>query len=251
MQTKEYTFIKKNGQSVRGRMLFPKGADEHEKNLTVLIFSHGFGGNFRNLIDYGKRFSMSGICCFLYDFCGGGPESSSDGTMLEMTVRTEAEDLKTVIEGIRSLPYADPEKIFLLGESQGGYVSALTAGEIPEKIHGLVLWYPAFVLQDDAIQTVAEGKADGDERFGLPISGEFIKTAVDTDIYHILAGYRKKVKILHGDQDEIVPLSYSRKALLYYDNAELQVIEGAGHGFAGEEQTAAIEATIAYIRSME
>ena len=44
----------------------------------------------------------------------------------------------------------DSDQLFIQGESQGGFVGAYVAAQIPEKIKGLILWYPAFVIPDDA-----------------------------------------------------------------------------------------------------
>lgn len=46
--------------------------------------------------------------------------------------------------------FVDTDHIFLLGASQGGMVSAITAAEHTKEIRGLMLLYPAFVLVDDA-----------------------------------------------------------------------------------------------------
>lgn len=46
--------------------------------------------------------------------------------------------------------------------------------------------------------------------------------------------------LIHGDEDAIVPLSYSQRAVDVYPSARLEVIEGAGHGFYGEDAQLAI-----------
>ena len=57
-----------------------------------------------------------------------------------MSVSTEISDLEVVIDYIKNNVF--PEKLFLYGESQGGFVSALT-GAKRKDISGLVLLYPA------------------------------------------------------------------------------------------------------------
>ena len=69
-----------------------------------------------------------------------------------MTVLTEAEDLTEVISQVQQMKNVDSDQLFIQGESQGGFVSAYVAAQIPEKIKGLILWYPAFVIPDDAKQ---------------------------------------------------------------------------------------------------
>lgn len=53
--------------------------------------------------------------------------------------------------------------------------------------------------------------------------------------------------LIHGDKDELVPISHSHRILEKFQEhqvpAELLVIEGAGHGFRGEDQKRVQEAT--------
>ena len=42
----------------------------------------------------------------------------------------------------------NPSRIYLLGSSQGGLVSALLADECPEDFAGMVLFYPAFNIPE-------------------------------------------------------------------------------------------------------
>lgn len=51
----------------------------------------------------------------------------------------------------------------------------------------------------------------------------------------------------HGDEDDIVPLSYSEKALGVYPSAELKVIHGGGHGFYGEDARQVTDYMLEYL----
>lgn len=53
-----------------------------------------------------------------------------------MTVFTEVKDLESVLSKARTLKRVDQNKIFLLGTSQGGLVSALTASKNSSKVRG-------------------------------------------------------------------------------------------------------------------
>lgn len=56
--------------------------------------------------------------------------------------------------------------------------------------------------------------------------------------------------LIHGDRDDLVPIAHSRKMLAAFKEqgvtAELIVIEGAGHGFRGDDNTRAQEAMVAW-----
>ena len=237
----ELTFTKENGSRIVGKVFRP---DDSGRKYPTAIFSHGFGSNYRELEHHGAGFSLHNINCVFFDFCGGGPETLSDGTMHEMTVLSEADDLFTVISAVRDLTYVDPEEIYLIGESMGGFVSAYVAAKIPNDIKGLVLWYPAFIIPEDARARYEAGKTTA---LGLPISPDYNKTAMEIDIYNLISNYKNPVKIIHGDEDTIVPIRYSEEALKYYDDASLIVFEGAGHSFEGKDSVRAREETVAFI----
>ncbi len=238
---KEFTFRKANGDRIAAKAFFP---EEHGKKYATAIFSHGFGSNYRELEHHGPGFVQAGLACVFFDFCGGGAQTKSDRTMREMTVLTEAEDLEAVIAAVKTLAFVDPARIVLVGESMGGFVSALVAARKPEEVQRLVLWYPAFIIPEDARARDAAGKTTA---LGMPISPAYNRTAMEIDIYGEIEKYKKPVKIIHGDEDPIVPLRYSEEALKHYENASLRVLPGAGHGFDGADSVTARELTVEFL----
>ncbi len=114
------------------------------------IFSHGFGGTHSVGAQYAEALAENGYVVYCFDFCGGSPSSRSDGSTLEMSIFTEQADLEAVISMMQELEYVDSNNLFLMGTSQGGAVSAITGAAHPDKIRGMVLLYPAFVLADQA-----------------------------------------------------------------------------------------------------
>lgn len=241
MKREEMTFVKKDGKTIRGCIYLP---ERTVQRFPLVIFCHGFGSNFRELMHHGEGFVEAGICCLFFDFCGGGPESLSDGAFEEMTVGTECEDLETVIGCVKELDYVDPKRIFLQGESMGGLVSALVAARRPEDIRALVLWYPAFGIPEGARKRYEAGER---EVFGLRLGEAFDREAMEIDVYGRIPAYRGPVLIIHGDQDPVVPLSYSQKALAVYGDAGLTVIPGAGHGYDGADSVTAREHSIRFV----
>ncbi|MCR5594920.1 MAG: alpha/beta fold hydrolase [Lachnospiraceae bacterium] len=242
MHTEDMTFIRSNGYKIAAKAFIPD--DVAKSSFPVVIFAHGFGGNYRELMHHGDGFAEAGIICLFFDFCGGGMKSLSDGQMSEMTVYTEIEDLKCVIEGLKNIDCVDKNRIFLQGESMGGFVSAYVASDLPKQIKAMVLWYPAFVIPDDAKKRC---EADDHTVFGMQISREYDLAAKDIDIFDKIQGYRGPVLIIHGDRDDIVPISYSHRAVELYKNAELVTMKGAGHGYDGEDSIRAREISVDFI----
>lgn len=238
----EMAFTKQNGMKIQGRMYLP---EEREEKLPLVIFCHGFGSNFRELMHHGDGFAQAGICCFFFDFCGGGRESLSDGTMEEMTVESECEDLENVIAHIKKLDYVDSGRIFLQGESMGGLVSALVAARHTDDIRALVLWYPAFSIPEDARRRYLAGE---NEVFGIVLGKEFDEQAMRIDVYGKISEFGKPVLLIHGTEDPVVSVGCSEKALSVYKDARLIRMPGAGHGYEGADSIAAREYSVAFVR---
>ena len=220
---------------------------EGEGPVPLVITCHGFGGNHYGALDYAAYFAAGGYAVFSLDFCGGGLWSNSDGTMLEMSVLTEAADLNAVIDSFRGDPrFSD---IFLRGESQGGFVASYVAAQRPDDITGLLLEYPAYVLQDDAERRrLPDGSFPEVSRLlGMRIGRIYSEDVTSFDIYELMAGYGGPVLILHGDRDLLVPMSYSERAVKAFPNAELVVMPGQGHGFLGTGRGEAKKRELAFM----
>ena len=61
------------------------------------------------------------------------------------------------------------------------------------------------------------------------------------DAFQEIARYGGPVLILHGTADKAVDCVNSKKALEYYKNVRLELIEGAGHGFFKDNSTRALQ----------
>lgn len=231
----EELILKNGDQDIYGMMLRP---DTDEEKYPALILSHGFGGNYRALQSMAQFFARAGYAAYVYDFIGGSATSKSgkaDGDMTGMSVLTEASDLSAVMDQIKELPYVDAENLFLLGQSQGGYVSAYVAAKRPEDVKALILMFPAFALQDDCWERHGsiENIPETEDFMNATLGAIYSKDAMSMDIYEEIGGYKGDVLICHGDNDQLVDLSYSERAADVYENADLHVYEGAGHGFGG------------------
>ena len=215
--------------------------------VPLVILSHGFGGNHAFCQAAADRFAANGFAAYSYDFCGGGFGSRSSGTMMDMSVLTEAADLNAVIDRFK----ADPRFscILLWGASQGGFVSAYVSASRPDDIKAAVLEFPAIVLQDDS---EARRQADGTfpetvSIMGVKVSRMYDEDATSFNLYDMLPQYPGPVLILHGDKDPIVPLRYSEKAAETFPDARLIVYPGQGHGFTGSAAQQALDAETAFL----
>lgn len=232
---------------IYGEIYLPRGAGE---NLPTVVFSHGLGGDIDSGTSYAEALAQAGYVVYCFEFCGGGG-SMSDGSSLDMSMLTEQADLEAVIGTLKEQDYVDSEHIFLMGASQGGAVSAITAAANRDEVAGAVLLYPAFVLVDD-VKEMFESLEDIPESYSflwMTVGCRYAADILDYDIYEAISGYDKDVLIIHGDNDGIVPLSYSERAAEVLPLAVLSVIPGAGHGFYGEEEETAVAYTLEYLGS--
>ena len=204
----------------------------------AVILSHGFLANSGMCRTYAQLLADSGYAAFTFDFCGGGLRNRSDGRSEDMTILTEVEDLRAVYQYVRSQPYVLPERISLLGCSQGGVVSAMAAKNLD--IEKLILLYPAVCIPDDAragkmmfYKFDPENIPDILGRLPMKLGGDYARTVIDMDIYDEISGFTGPVLYIHGTKDEIVDISYARKANACFPVCEYHEIEGAGHGFKG------------------
>lgn len=241
-------YASRDGNQIYGIAYIPQNAGEQ---MPAIIYSHGFGGSNQTGSAYAEAMAARGYVVYCFDFCGGSPGSRSDGSTLEMSMFTEQADLEAVLEMVQDLEFVDSDNIFLLGTSQGGAVSALAGAEHADEIRGMILLYPAFVLVDTAIGLfpTPDEIPETYHFMWMEVGRAYFEPLLGYDIYADIAAYGRDVLLIHGDADSIVPLSYSERALDAYPSARLEVIEGAGHGFYGENQETAIRYITDYCNS--
>lgn len=219
--------------NIYGVITAPQGYQNH--NLPIVILSPGFGNNLEFMSSrYADRLARLGFITYSFDFYGAYNGSRSGGTMLEMSPFTEVEDLTAIVNAMSEKPFVDKNNIFLMGYSQGGVVSAITASENNDKIKGLILMNAALVLFDDARAEFSSVDVIPDivHFRGATLGKIYFERSLNYDIYDILPDFNKKVLIIHGSNDNIVPINYAQRASTTYPNAQLEIIYGAGHIFS-------------------
>lgn len=239
-QTGEEVVIRNGEQRIYGVLSRPQ---QGARKQPVAIISHGFNGGHQFGKNYFETLNALGYQCYTFDFPGGSVYSKSDANTMHMSVRKEQKALNAIIDHFKQQPDVDADRIVLIGESQGGLVSALTAAGRPKDIHRLILIYPAFCIPDNWNEHYPDVAAipDTTRMWNVPLSRDYFMELRDMDPYTECVRYKKPVLIIHGDADPIVPIRYAERAEKTYKKAQLKVIEKAGHGFKPEEQKQARE----------
>lgn len=231
-----------DGQKLYGVIYKP---DDETGPFPTIIMSHGFNASADLWDRTARSMAESGYACCCFDFRGGNTLGRSDGSMLEMSILTEKADLSFVIGQILQQSFTDTSHLYLMGESLGGCVTAITAPDFVQSIRGIVLYYPALNLQE----TVKETYPSLDDIpgtgmiLGKKVGRIFYADAWKTDIFSIIKGYTGPVLLIHGSDDAIVDVSVSERASEIYANAQLIELAGEIHGFTTQgKETAALNA---------
>lgn len=241
--------VSRDGLNIHTQVYVPsKGTEPYP----LVIIGHGFGSSSAGTSGDALQLAEAGIAACVFDFCGGSRSGTgnSDGSTTNMSVLTEENDMQAVLDTLRAYSFVDSNNIFLMGHSQGGFVAALLAARIPDEIRGLILFYPALVIPDDA-RAMFSGKSDLPATYmhmGMELGRIYADDVWDMDAVAAVSSYPGDVLILHGDKDGLVPISYSQQAQKAYAHAQLMTLSGAGHGFFGPDYTYAIDATISFVK---
>ena len=253
---KESTFeCKREGLTIRGTEYRPEG-----DNLPIAILCHGFMAWQDTVRHYAILLAEMGYASYCFDFNGGSAmKNKSDGQTTDMSVLTEVRDLEVVIEHLRTLPYVNENEIFLMGCSQGGFVSALVAAKNKYPIQKLCLFYPALCIPDDArAGKMMAAKFDPDNvpeqlKCGPMKLGQcYVTDVIKMDPFREIKSYNGRVCIVHGTADKIVNIDYAKRAEEAYKSTKpedmeeeerirLHIIEGGGHAFSKKHDVIAME----------
>lgn len=223
--------------------------------LPAAIVCHGLGVTQDFARQYVNALAEIGYAVYSFDFCGGSISGSkSDGETTDMSVLTELEDLRAVIEYVKSLPYTD-DSLLLMGCSQGGFVSGITAARNPGLVDKLVLFFPAINIPDDArAGRMLMAKFDPEnipeiiDAVVMKLGRRFAADVIDMDSFAELKPYSGPVLIVHGTADQAVPVEYSKRLDEIYANSTLVLIENGDHGFTEEQDVIAIEKLVKFAK---
>lgn len=242
------------GKKIYGRFYIPEGTGV----FPLIVFSHELGKNTESGRPYAERLSEKGFAVYIFDFPGGsapGIENQSDGSSFEMSVLTELSDLESILKTVKKKDFVNPQKVFLLGASQGGLVSIIAACRHPADISGIILMYPALSAKVDAGIEQYQCKEDVPSDVSLfggwmHVGSRYIVDLWDIDFYRLLSTYTGKTLLLHGDKDRTVPLCYSEKAAELITDCEFHVIRNAKHAFSGDPFEEAVQYIIRFVERL-
>lgn len=221
--------IRNDNDLIYGLLYLPENMNYDQYPLVIL--SHGLSLNHTFMKSYAQKLQKEDIIAFIYDFRGGGYDSKSSGKISDMTIDSEKEDIKTVLDYLKEIECIDNNRIYLAGHSQGALVSSLAAVDLESQIEGLFLFAPAYVIPDDMTE---ENRRDKNVLNLMPehLGSKYIKSAKKINLYDDIKDFNKSVYIFHGKKDKRVPVKYAIEADNAYSNSKLIIYPDEEHRFS-------------------
>jgi len=240
---------------IHGFIDLPEGTG---RRPTVVV-CHGFKG----FMEWGffpalaELLTARGFVVVRFNFSGAGMEPGEDRvTDLESfrvhTFSREQADLHAVLDAVGSTLAPDrvnPRRLGLVGHSRGGAAAILTAGapKRRESIHALVTWSAVATFdrmgeeEKEAWRrqgqvTVLNSRTGQELPMGIEVLEDLERHPAELDVIAAAGRIGAPWLILHGAEDETVPVAEARR--LYEaaggggaEGVELETIPGAGHTF--------------------
>ena len=222
-----------HGRETHGFAVLPDADQKAGAKFPLVIFSHGYNGHETDFAGTADYFAANGVAAASITFSGGSTRDASGFPTTSMTIYTECEDLSAVIEYLTADGSFDG--LFLFGASMGGLVSAMTARALgDERVRGLCLLFPALCISDNwnAAFPDAADIPETVELWGMTLGRGFFLSMHGKNLADGVGEYGGDVLIMHGDRDPIVNVSYGERVAEEYENAQLEVFAGEGHGFS-------------------
>jgi len=196
-----------------------------------VLFCHGNGGNIADRLDNARLLAEAGFDLLLFDYRGYGHSSgrpSEDGTY---------GDARAARSVLLEQAGVEASRVLYLGESLGGAIALNLALELPPR--GVILQSAFTGVRDVAVAH-------------YPIIPRFLVPDAYPS-YKRVGRLRSPLLVLHGEGDEVVPVSHARA--LYQAAPEpkrLELLPGAGHNdLVSGASTAYLEAITSWAEELE
>ncbi|MCB2377861.1 alpha/beta hydrolase [Hymenobacter sp. BT635] len=227
----------------------------------VVVFVHGFKGfkdwgHFNVLADY---FAAHGFVFVKLNLSHNGVVPGGTGDLEDLEAfgqnnfSLELDDVGTLLDYLFSpeasvLPAAevDVRQLLLVGHSRGGGIVLLKAAE-DARVQAVAAWapissvnprWPEALMQQwkqDGVQYVDNMRTGQRMPLYYQLVEDFEANQQRLDIPgNVREKLRQPLLILHGDQDETLPVQMAHDLKSWKPDAELVVVPGAGHMFGGK-----------------
>jgi uncharacterized protein len=209
------------------------------KNTPFIVFLHGFMSDLE-----GKkpnaflRFAKKNKISFLaLEYSGHG---KSSGNFINGNITKWSNETSALIK-----KYVKKNNFTIIGSSMGAWIalkqfqkfknqinSFLGIGSAPEFLENLMWKKFTKKMKAEIIKKGIYHLKHGNYEY--PITHQLIKDGRKNKVLNKKIDSKIKITMLHGQKDEVVPVSYSRKVLKIFKNAKkkLLIIKGGDHSLS-------------------
>ena len=226
----------------------------NQKNSNYIVFLHGFmsdleGKKPKTFLNFAKKNKL-GFLAIEYSGHGKSSGKFTDGNITKWTRETSLMIRKIVKKN----------KIILIGSSMGSWIclnqfrlfekqikSFLGIGSAPEFLENLMWKKFAKKVKTEIIKNRIYQLKHGN--YIYPITLQIIKDGRKNKVLNKKLKSKIPVTMIHGQKDEVVPISYSRKVLKIFKNAKkrLVIIKNGDHSLSSPKYLKLIKKEIELI----
>ena len=216
--------------------------DNNYKEKTYIVFLHGFmsdieGEKPKAIFKYAKKNRLGFLAL---EYSGHG---KSSGKFTKGNISKWSKEVKITIKKI-----IKRNKFILVGSSMGAWLSLnqfkcfknqivgfLGIGSAPEFLQNLMWKKFTKKMKDETIKKGIYNLKHGDYEY--PITYQLIKDGRKNKILNKKIKSSISVTMIHGNKDEVVPTSYSRKVLKLFTkaNKKLVIIKNGDHSLSSKQ----------------
>ncbi|MFO0874468.1 MAG: alpha/beta fold hydrolase [Phycisphaerales bacterium] len=187
----------------------------------TIVHVHGNAGSMASHLFFVENLPAEGFNVLLFDYRGYG---ESDGSPWKRGPLIE--DAQAAVRTARTLPGVDPGRLALFGQSLGGGIATIVMASDPD-IRSAVLESPLASWRDVAASALGGDPPGWWARSlatWLIADGGSSPRPIDA-----IASIDRPILILHGDADEVIPVSQGKRLAQAAPNAELLILPGGRH----------------------
>jgi len=209
------------------------------KNTSFIVFLHGFMSDLEGkkpnaFLKFAKKNKLSFLSL---EYSGHGKSSGNftNGNITKWSRETSALIKK----------YVKKNSFTIIGSSMGAWIalkqfqkfknqinSFLGIGSAPEFLENLMWKKFTKKMKAEIIKNGIYHLKHGNYEY--PITHQLIKDGRKNRVFNKKINSKIKITMIHGQKDEVVPVSYSRKVLKIFQNAKkkLLIIKGGDHSLS-------------------
>ena len=216
--------------------------NKFQKNAPYIVFLHGFksdleGEKPKAFLNFAKKNKLSFLAL---EYSGHG---KSSGKFINGNITKWSNETSVLIKKI-----VKKNHFIIIGSSMGSWIGLkqfqifknqingfLGIGSAPEFLENLMWKKFTKKMKAETIKRGIYNLKHGDYEY--PITHQLLRDGRKNKVLNKKIVSKIKVTMIHGEKDEVVPVSYSRKVLKIFQNAEkkLIIIKDGDHSLSNQK----------------